>query len=178
MAAGDATALTRLMDRHLAGIKMAALMIVRDHMIAEDIAQETFIKAWTKAAQWQPGKAKYATWLYRVAKNGALDRVRKKGAVYMDQVPEVSDDTPNAAEMLEHTEIEQDMRAAVSAAILQLPPRQALAIRLAHFDGHSQMAGAEILELSVSAYESLLARARRKLRTILEDQVGGPSQWT
>jgi len=133
-------------------------------MIAEDIAQETFLKAWNQAERWEPGRAKFSTWLHRVAKNACLDRLRKKTEVYSDTIPEMMDDAPNAAQIMMTIETEQTQKDHVNMALQKLPERQLAAITLCHYENKSQSEAAEILEIGVRAYESLLARARRNLR--------------
>lgn len=167
LAHGDEDALGDLMERHLGAIKNLAWHMLGDEMAAEDIAQEVFIKAWKQALNWQTGHAKFSTWLYRVAKNACLDRLRKKREIYSDEVPEMVDEAPLASEALMHAEDEHSRQTHVQAAIALLPERQRLAITLCHYQELSQKQAAEIMEIGVRAYESLLARARRSLRTQL-----------
>jgi len=162
--AEKATALSTLMDRHLGSIKSLAWHMMGDEMIAEDVAQETFLKAWNQADRWEPGRAKFSTWLHRVTKNACFDRLRKKKEIYSDSVPELQDDAPNAAQIMMTIETEQTQKDHVNMALQKLPERQLAAITLCHYENKSQSEAAEILEIGVRAYESLLARARRNLR--------------
>lgn len=157
-------ALATLMDRHLNSIKSLAWHMMGDEMVAEDIAQETFLKAWTQAEQWEPGRAKFSTWLHRVAKNACFDRLRKKKEIYSDDAPEIQDDAPNAVQMMMSEETEATQKQFVDKALQKLPERQLAAITLCHYENKSQVEAAQILEIGVRAYESLLARARRNLR--------------
>ena len=157
-------ALATLMDRHLGSIKSLAWHMMGDEMTAEDIAQETFLKAWNQADRWEPGRAKFSTWLHRVTKNACLDRLRKKKEIYSDTVPEMQDGAPNAAQVMMTNETEQTQKEHVNMALQRLPDRQLAAITLCHFENKSQSEAAAILEIGVRAYESLLARARRNLR--------------
>lgn len=161
-------ALSMLMDRHLKSIKTLAWHIMGDEMIAEDIAQETFLKAWTNAGKWEPGRAKFSTWLHRVAKNNCFDRLRKKKEIYSDAIPEVEDDEPNAAQLMMKIETDLAQKKEIGFALKKLPKRQLAAITLCHYQNKSQTEAAEILEIGVRAYESLLARARRNLRGELD----------
>lgn len=157
-------ALAVLMDRHLKSIKSLAWHMMGDEMIAEDIAQETFLKAWNHAEKWEPGRAKFSTWLHRVAKNACYDRLRKKTEIYSDDVPEIQDSAPNAVQMMMSKETQTTQKQHVELALQKLPERQLAAITLCHYENKSQIEAAEILEIGVRAYESLLARARRSLR--------------
>lgn len=160
-------ALATLMDRHLKSIKSLAWHMMGDEMTAEDIAQETFLKAWNNARNWEPGRAKFSTWLHRVAKNLCFDRLRKISEVYSDNVPEIEDGAPNAVQMMMKQETDTTQKLYVETALKKLPERQLAAITLCHYENKSQTEAAEILEIGVRAYESLLARARRNLRNEL-----------
>jgi RNA polymerase sigma-70 factor (ECF subfamily) len=172
-------ALATLMDRHLKSIKSLAWHMMGDEMTAEDIAQETFLKAWNHARKWEPGRAKFSTWLHRVAKNACYDRLRKKTEIYSEDVPEIRDDAPSAVQMMMSKETQTTQKQHVDMALQKLPARQLAAITLCHYENKSQVEAAEILEIGVRAYESLLARARRSLRdelsaykTEIIDQMG------
>lgn len=163
-----ARALNGLMERHLKSVKSLAWHMMGDEMIAEDVAQEAFLKAWTHGQNWEPGRAKFSTWLYRVAKNNCYDRLRKKREVLSDALPEMVDSAPGAREMMISDETHGAQKHAVRDALARLPERQIAAITLCHFENKSQIEAAEILEIGVRAYESLLARARRNLRGVLD----------
>ncbi|PHR92384.1 MAG: RNA polymerase sigma-70 factor [Robiginitomaculum sp.] len=172
LAAGDARrqhqALSTLMERHLQAIKSLAWYMVRDEMIAEDITQEVFIRAWKQAPKWESGGAKFSTWLYRVAKNLCYDHLRKRTEIYSDALPEPVDETPNAQEGLLAREAHAAQKTRIEAALLKLPARQLMAITLCHYQNKSQNEAAAILEVNVRAYESLLARGRQNLRLQLK----------
>lgn len=162
--AGDERALAALMDRHLKTLHGLAFHMLGDAFLAEDVTQTVFLKTWETIPNWTPGQAKLLTWMCRVTKNLCLDQLRKKKPHYSDRLPEQADDTPLAFDAL----AQQDQSRLVKEAIAQLPERQRLALTLSFFQGLSQKDGAAIMELSVSAYESLLARGRRQLRNLLD----------
>lgn len=130
---------------------------------AEDVAQEVFLRVWTHAARWEPGRAQFGTWLHRVATNLCLDRLRRHGTENIDSVPEPQSDAPNPHEELER----QELARRVDLALQSLPPRQRAAVTLTHYQGLSNIEAAAILDVTVEAVESLLGRARRQLRTAL-----------
>lgn len=165
MAAGDSDALSEMMDLHLKSIKSLAWQMLGDDAAAEDVAQEVFLKGWLQARTWEPGRAKFVTWMKRVATNTCLDRLRKKKEILSDTLPERVDGAISADAAM----IERDTSDTVKAAIETLPERQRAALTLCHFQDMSQTEAADILEISIHAYESLLARARRSLRALLED---------
>ena len=161
-AAGDPAAVSSLVDRYSGGVLALATRMLGDAAEAEDVTQETFLRAWKALPDWEP-RAKFSTWLHRVALNLCYDRLRKRREMTMDQLPERTDPGLTPPEQLEQTQRVQ----AIQAAISGLPERQAAALTLCALQGHSQAEAAEILEVSVEALESLLARARRALRASL-----------
>lgn len=169
LARADERALAQLMDRHLDAIKSLAWHMLGDEMSAEDVAQEVFLKAWKHGQTWQSGRAKFSTWLYRVAKNACLDRLRKKREIYSDEVPEIADTQDFAPDAMIKAETHLQQKVKIERAMANLPKRQRLAITLCHYQNLSQKQAAEVMEIGVRAYESLLARARRGLKSALID---------
>lgn len=161
---GDRTAAGELILRHSDRVMGVCYRMLGERAAAEDAAQETFLKLWRNAAKWEPRGAKFSTWLYRVASNVCLDRLRRGGREAPEEAaPERIDDAPHADERL----MAADRAAAVHAAIAQLPERQRLAIALCHYEELSNIEAAAVMETTVEAVESLLGRARRGLRRTL-----------
>ena len=157
---GDRAAAARLMERHSARLFALARRMLSSQAEAEDVVQDVFLKLWTHAARWQPGKAKFETWLYRVTLNACYDRLRRRRPEPLEAALEVVDGGPAP-----DTGLDQDhIAAGVQAALAGLPERQRAAILLCHFRECGNIEAAEIMGLSVEALESLLARGRRALR--------------
>ncbi len=76
--AGEETAFGELTNRHLRGVYSFALRLVGDASAAEDISQETFLKAWKSLKKYDVHSSKFKTWLLRIARNTAIDYLRKK----------------------------------------------------------------------------------------------------
>jgi RNA polymerase sigma-70 factor (ECF subfamily) len=160
---GDRAAAQALMARHLPKMMTLARRMMGSQSEAEDAVQDAFLKLWTHAARWQPGKAKFETWLYRVTMNKCYDRLRKRSNASLDAAAEVADPAPAADLVLENTALS----GAIEAALAALPERQRAAIVLCHHQECGNIEAAEILGISVEALESLLARGRRTLRARL-----------
>ena len=164
-AAGDALAARQLADRVLPGTLALARRMLRNDAEAEDVAQETMLRLWKIAPKWDPSRAQVTTWTYRVAANLCTDRLRRSGRfVADDALAEAPDETPGAEQAL----MAGDRRAAMRDAIGRLPDRQRLAIQLRHFEELGNPQIAQIMETSVEAVESLLARAKRTLAAMLK----------
>ena len=160
---GDRAAAQALMARHLPGMMRLARRMLASQAEAEDCVQDAFLKLWTHAGRWKPGRAKFETWLYRVTLNQCYDRLRKKPALGLEAAAEVADLAPAADAVLEAAAVADE----VQAALRTLPERQRAAVLMCHYQGRNNIEAAEILGVSVEAMESLLARARRTLRTKL-----------
>lgn len=164
-AGGDARAFAVLVDRHLGRVHRLAWRSLGNDADAQDVAQDTFLRAFNQLPTWRSGQARFSTWLYRVAFNLCQDRLRRQ----REQVPvdEIELADPDAApeRALEGAQRWQRVEDALAA----LPQRQREALLLCHYEGQSNAEAAAVLEVSVEALESLLARARRTLRATLRE---------
>lgn len=165
---GDERAFETLMTRHLKTIHALAFHMLGDQFAAEDVAQSVFLKTWQMMPRWVPGRARLLTWMRRVATNLCLDILRKKKPVYMETLPEIID----SADMPDHQLGLNNERKKITAALGALPERQRAALTLSYYQNVSQVEGAQIMDISVSAYESLLVRARKALRAVIENEAG------
>ena len=170
IAEGDEAAFERL-ARGLTPVllRFARAALVAAPAEAEEVVQEALIRLWQQAADWQP-EARISTWAHRVTYRLCIDRLRRqRPAIDLEAVEEdLADPAPLPGARLAQLE---DVRA-VQAAVAALPPRQRTAIVLCHFQGLAQAEAAAIMELGEEAYESLLARARRRLRARFADGGG------
>lgn len=164
-ARGDQAAFARLVERHAGRLTALAMRIAGDRTTAEDVVQETFVRAWTRAPAWRPGPAPYVAWLTRVATNLAIDHRRRIVPLRLDETIDPPDPAPDQA-----SQLAADQRgAALAKAVADLPPRQRAAVALTYDLELSNAAAAEAMEISVGALELLLVRARKALRAHLRD---------
>jgi len=160
---GDRAAAQALMARHLPKMLTVARRMLGNQAEAEDAVQDAFLKLWTHAARWEPGRALFETWLYRVVLNKCYDRLRRKPTAKLDEAAEIADPAPQADQLLQGSAVAQE----IEAALAELPERQRAAIVLCHYQDCGNIEAAEILGISVEALESLLSRGRRTLRARL-----------
>ena len=163
IAAGDRQAAQLLLDQYLGRIVTYGYRMMGDNAEAEDVAQETFLRLWRNIDTWR-ADAPLIHWLHRVAYNLCIDRLRRRKPVSLEALPEPLDPEENPAGTLHRLELAD----AVAVAIAQLPERQRAAVVLVHQEGFSNIETAALMEISVEAVESLLSRARRSLRRLLE----------
>lgn len=166
--AGNEAAFRLLVERHIDRGYAVAYRILRNASDAEDVVQDAFLQVWTKRANWQPGKAKFSTWLYRVVTNRCIDQLRRPKTETMENLPELEDETSDQMMSL----AKQEASDLLNAAIGRLPEQQRIALVLSYTDNLSNAEIAEIMETSVSAVEALLKRARQKLRHLLRNHGG------
>jgi RNA polymerase sigma-70 factor, ECF subfamily len=160
IAAGDAAAYRRLVDREAPRLLRFAQGMVGSLDEAEDVVQDTLIRLWENAARWTPD-ARIGTWLHRVCYNRAIDGLRRRRTFVDESVlEELADESERADAAL----LRNEATLSVRVAIERLPARQRTAILLFHVQGLPQREAAEVMGVSEAAFESMLSRARRQLR--------------
>jgi RNA polymerase sigma-70 factor (ECF subfamily) len=161
---GDPRAYRELVERHVRGVHAFVYRMLGSRAEAEEVCQESFLRLW-KHADTFVARAKPSTWLYRVAHNLAIDRLRRRREAAhplgIEEVP--GSDRPSL-----HL-YDKQVAEAVERALGELPERQRAAISLVHYQGMSNAEAAEVLGVKVRALESLLARGRLQLRERLAD---------
>lgn len=156
-----------LVNRHMPVVWRVAFRMLRDREEAEDVTQETFLRAWKMLPDWED-RAKFSTWACTVAINLCRDRLKKKKPVLMDELPEQADAALHPEQALSQKQASDRINTLVDA----LPDRQKAALSLCAFEGLGNIEAAEAMGVSIEALESLLARARRKLRLELAGESG------
>ncbi|MEO8457663.1 MAG: sigma-70 family RNA polymerase sigma factor [Chloroflexota bacterium] len=167
----DLTAYRTLYGRYSNLVYSAALRIVRDAHIAEDMVQEVFLRIWRKPDSYTPARGKFSTWLTSVTRNRAVDEVRSRNRRYRHETasPEEQereipgselDDPALTAELA-------DQRRLILGAMSQLPPEQRQTIELAYFGGLTQQEIAERLNQPLGTVKTRIRLGMQKLRTAL-----------
>lgn len=163
-ASGDRRAFQALMDRHARAMLALAQRVSGNPDDAEELVQDAFLKVWTMAPKWRrDGGAQFSTWLYRVVLNGCLDRRRRPAWTGLDDMEELADTSPGAAQQASR----RQTRDLILAAMTAIPERQRAALFLHYFSEISAPQAAQVLEVSVAAMEALLIRGKRALKNEL-----------
>jgi RNA polymerase sigma-70 factor (ECF subfamily) len=158
----DLEAFGELVRRHQDFVYGAALRVVRNPTIAQDVAQETFVRAYRGLAGFR-GDAQVRSWLYRIATNLALNTVSRRREYPADSLPErMGDDAPSR-----QTELEA-LRSALEDAIQALPEEQRIPLVLREYGGLSYQEIADETGLPLNTVRTRILRGRRALRSAME----------
>lgn len=172
---GDQSAYQIIVGQHLKSISHYAYRMLGNKKDTEDITQETFLRLWMNAGKWQPGKAKLSTWLHRITHNLCVDYQRKHGRVQTwDNLENEIDHRQELRVNPDEHEASQEQVGRLEQALINLPENQRSALMLCHYSGFSNKEAAAIMDVSVKALESAIARAKRTLRkTLSEPEIEG-----
>lgn len=168
---GDTNAFTVLVDRYKDLVFTLALRMLKNREEAEEVAQDTFIKAYKSLDRFK-GDSKFSTWIYRVAYNSSLDRI-KKNKKHLNNV-EINEFTAhqvitidNALDAMET----QEREASIKKSIDLLPSEDGFLLTLYYFDDLSLDEISKIVGISANTIKVKLFRCRKKLATILKSQL-------
>lgn len=160
---GDLGAFEELIRHHQQPLFSFVFRMVNNPADAEELCQQTFIRAWQKLSSFKR-KSSFKTWLYRIAINLTLNyKTRTRPAEPLDKLQ--LSDTASEPQQEYHQRLKARL---VQEALLQLPPDQRTAIVLKVYENLSYREIARIMGKSVRAVDSLLVRARIRLKTLLQ----------
>ena len=171
--AGDCVSFALLLDRHRSSVERFLYGKVRNRALAEELAQEVFLRVYRARAGYQP-TARFKAWLFQIAShlgsNSRRDRRREILHDFLDHQPAHA---PALQLADEHPSVEQELvgdvrRAEVRRAVAALPEKQRTAVLMHKFAGMDYAEIARVFGCSESAVKSLMFRAHEALRTTLE----------
>ena len=165
----DKRAFERLYGQFAPRIKRYMMRHGAESSWADDLAQETMVQIWRKAGQYDPSKAVPAAWIFRIARNLQIDRLRRRRLheVELTAEAERSDDGEAEHERL----IERPDADKLREMVDTLPAEQIEAVRMAFFEGLSHAEVAERLSIPLGTVKSRLRLAFGKLRTAMGDEI-------
>jgi RNA polymerase sigma-70 factor, ECF subfamily len=157
---GDRQLYRVLVDRHKEGVYRHCFKFVRDEALAEDLAQEAFIKAYLQLGEFD-GVHAFSTWLYKIATNLALAELRRHRPFLMgdDELDLIASDMPETARAAIYAELYE--------AIQQLPSRQKEVVARHYFEGKQYSQIAREMKTTTGSVKGWMSRARKQLREIL-----------
>jgi RNA polymerase sigma-70 factor (ECF subfamily) len=166
--AGDTAAFTALVEMHAQFVFNLALRTLDNAHEAEDVAQQTFLRAWQGLPHFR-GESRLRTWLYRIATNLCYNRLPRLKAEFAALEPEDAILSPEKPRPVETGIVTAELREQIYSAVDELPEAYRLLITLRHFDGYSYKEIAEITQLPLGTVKTGLFRAQRELRQALID---------
>ncbi len=185
---GDRAAFARLYEQTAGHLLAVVLRIQRDRALAEDLLQEVYVKVWKAAAGFDAARAQPLTWLTSIARNRAIDSLRRQatqpqldratapdadGDDGPDRVESTPSDDPGPLDLLQRASQAREL----DQCLQHLPPPQRQSVALAFFDGLSHAEVAAHLREPLGTVKSWVRRALQTLRScldrgVLRDQAG------
>ena len=169
LAARDETALAELFDRYGALAFGVALRILDDPGRAEDAVQDAFLKLWQGAFRFDPARGSLRTWVVTAVRNRSIDLLRGRPGHQRQELALREDFGASEAGPDQQAEASLD-RAAVRAALADLPVEQRQAVQLAYFGGYTQAEIALLTAVPLSTVKGRMRLALDKLAAYLKDR--------
>lgn len=174
---GREAAYRELIRRYERPVFSLILRMVRDRQLAEDLSQETFIKALNAIATYRP-EFKFSSWIFKIANNAAIDHLRRRevDTLSLDGAPNATSQEDIEATALQVgdkgetplAELEaRELGTAIERAIGQLRPEYRSCILLRHVEGLAYEEIAQLLDLPLGTVKTYIHRARHELRGTL-----------
>jgi RNA polymerase sigma-70 factor (ECF subfamily) len=164
VAEGDERALSELYDRYSRPVYATGVRILGDAHLAEELVQDAFTNVWQAAASFDPRRASFATWLYRITRNRAVDLVRRRRARPLSAGEEPLRMVPGGPE----PEASVDGWD-VARALSHIPEEHREVLTLAYFEGLSQREISHLTGVPLGTTKSRTTAALKSLRRALED---------
>ncbi|MBL0181077.1 MAG: RNA polymerase sigma factor [Chitinophagaceae bacterium] len=170
---GDESAFKKLVDEWQDMVYNTALSIVQDEDDADDITQDVFIQVYQSVSSFK-GESKFSTWLYRITVNRALDHEKKKKTkkrfAFVQSIFRNNDEEQVQPAEFNHPGVQLEKKESAAElfnALKRIPDKQRIAFTLHKLEGQSYQEVAEIMNTSLYAVESLIARSKTNLKKIL-----------
>jgi RNA polymerase sigma-70 factor (ECF subfamily) len=162
----DRVAFEALYHRYVRSVYGIALRRLRDRQRAEDAVQETFAAVWRSAASYRPERGPAAPWLYAVARNAVVDRLRARNEPPME-APDLASAEPGPAEQAEASFVGWR----VHRALEELPDKEREVVELAYWSGMSQSEVADYLHIPLGTVKTRTRSALSRLSDLLEGEL-------
>ena len=166
VAKGDRAAFERLYAATRAKLYGVVLRILRRHDLADEVMQETYLKIWNSAGQFDPALASPITWMVAIARNRAIDQVRKKTEVSIDEDPAVLEIAADSPDPLAKREMTEELRRLL-ACMGRLDEERRRLVLFAYYDGWSREQLAAKFETPVNTVKTWLRRSMMDIRECL-----------
>jgi RNA polymerase sigma-70 factor, ECF subfamily len=167
VARGDETAFERLYDATRAKLYGVLLRILGRQALAEEVMTETYLKIWKMADGFDPTMASPITWMVAMARNRAIDIVRKRGDLSVEEEAEAPEAGSEAPQPLARREMTEDLKRLLSC-LGRLDPEKQRIVLLAYYSGWSRDQLAQKLDIPVNTIKTWLRRSLLEIRECVE----------
>lgn len=164
---GDVEAFRKLFQAYGPRVKSYMMRQGADANTAEELAQETMLTVWRKASLYSGEKGSATTWIFTIARNLRIDRLRKE--MTWVALPEGHNEEASTDALPDEILSEQERKKRVQAALAGLPPDQFEVVSLSYIEGLSHSEIAERLGLPLGTVKSRMRLAYQKIRELVED---------
>jgi RNA polymerase sigma-70 factor (ECF subfamily) len=162
----DRKAFARLFDHFAPRVKSFMLRKGASPEQAEDLVQETMITVWTKAAQFAPERGAASTWIFTIARNLRIDRLRRESSAFFVDLEGF--DAPSTESSGDDSLNRSQQDGHVALALAQIPPEQRELLILSYVEDVPQVMIAQRLKLPLGTVKSRMRLAYRRMRKLLE----------
>jgi RNA polymerase sigma-70 factor (ECF subfamily) len=166
VAKGDQAAFDKLYAATRAKLYGVVLRILKRKDLADEVIQETYVKIWTSAGQFNPALASPITWMVAIARNRAIDLVRKKTDTSIEDVPEAMEVAADTPDPLAARELSEELKRLLGC-IGRLEGERRKLVLLAYYDGFSREQLAQQLGKPVNTIKTWLRRSLLEIRECL-----------
>jgi len=163
VARGDETAFERLYAATRAKIYGVLLRILGRPALAEEVMKETYLKIWRTADGFDPTIASPTTWMVAIARNRAIDIVRKRGDLSVDDEPDAPEPASESPQPLARREMTEELKRLLSC-LGRLDPEKQRIVLLAYYSGWSRDQLAQKLDIPVNTIKTWLRRSLLEIR--------------
>jgi len=164
VAAGDRAAFLALYDRYAGRVYGLCLRMLQEPAAAEEVSQETFLKLWARAGQFDPRHGALVSWLLTIARRSALDRIRREARRPQLQAADSDDRLSRIPDP--SSESEEARWGSLRLALQEIPGEQRSAIELAYYHGMSHRDIAEFLDIPLGTVKTRIRLGMKRLRRL------------
>ncbi len=166
VAKGDQEAFDKLYAATRAKLYGVVLRILRRTDLADEVVQETYVKVWSSAGQFNPALASPITWMVAIARNRAIDTLRKKSDLSLEDMPEAMEVAADTPDPLAAREFSEELKRLLGC-IGRLEGERRKLVLLAYYDGFSREQLAQQLGKPVNTIKTWLRRSLLEIRECL-----------
>ncbi len=163
---GDQQAIARILEKYGDALYGSIYQMVQSEAIAKDLMQDACVKIWKNGSSYDPNKGRLFTWILRIARNTALDKIRTEKFQRQQTSESIEQTVSNA---VAHSEEMQIQDVGLQQVISRLDEKYRVIIDLIYLQGYTQKEATEALNIPLGTVKSRVKIAIRELRTLLND---------